>query len=65
VPLGADGAAVDLDAVGVGDVARGVGHLPAADRHATREDELLGGAAGRDSGVGEVLPEAHGLPTLA
>ena len=45
----------------VADVARGVGHDLAADRHAAGADDLLRRAAGGDAGVGEVLREPHTL----
>jgi len=51
--------AVERDAAGVVDVARRVGHDLAADGHAALRDQLLGGAARGDAGVGEVLGEAH------
>ena len=58
------GLAVDGDGVAVLHVARGIAHDLAADRHPAGEDELLGGAARGDAGVGQVLGEPHGRLTL-
>ena len=61
---GADRLAVDRDRVAAVDVARRVADDLAADGHAPVEDQLLGGAARGDPGVGEVLGEPHGGATI-
>jgi hypothetical protein len=62
--LQARGPAVHGHLGGRADVARGIAHDLAVHGHAAREDELLGGAPGRDAGVGEELGEPHGGLTL-
>ncbi len=57
--LRGDGAAVDLDAAVVVDVARRVGDDLALHLDAPGGDDLLRGPPRGDSGVGEVLGEAH------
>jgi hypothetical protein len=51
--------AVDLDAVGSLDECVQLAGL-AVDEHAARLDQLVGAAAGGDSGAGEIGVETHG-----
>src|SRR5262249_15607472 len=62
--LGVHGPAVDEHGARVVDVARGVGDDGAVDLHAAGGDDRLGGAAGGDTGVGEVLGKSQGAVTI-
>ena len=57
-------APVDAHALSLADVARRIEHALAVDAHAPGGDQLLGGAARGDAGVGEVLGEAHAAATI-
>ena len=61
--LGFDGPAVEGDIVPANDVAGGIGHGDAADRHPPGSDDVLGAAARGDSGHGQELAESHSVTT--